>query len=183
LGQRSRKARRPPAERAAARDATTRPDRAARREAMEDRYARSRERDAAVRAALVPLAPGERPRAVTVAAIFAFVLVIANLVAALLSDPDARQWRLVAIQCGVLLIAAIGMWRVKYWAVLGFQVLLGVTVLLAFLALLRAANVWAVLLVVAVIAVCGAQFWFLIRAMARIQMPRRTGEARAPNPH
>ena len=140
---------------------------------MARRYARARERDDAVRASLVPLAPGERPRAVTVAAIFATIVAVANLVAALLSHPTGPEWRFVAIQCAVLLAAAVGMWRVKYWAVLGFQVLLGITILLAFFALLRAGNAWAVLLVVAVIGICGAQFWFLIRAMARIQMPER----------
>jgi hypothetical protein len=143
-------------------------------------YARSRERDDAIRASLEPLAPGERPRAVTVAAIFAAVVAIANLVAAALSDPTASEWRFAAIQCAVLIIAAVGMWRVKYWAVLGFQVLLGISILLAFLALLRAGDVWAVLLVLAVIVVCSAQFWFLIRAMARIQMPDR--RAGAPTP-
>jgi hypothetical protein len=160
LAQRSRKRRRPAAD-------------ASREDAMALRYARARERDAAVRASLVPLAPGERPRAVTVAAIFATLVAVANLIAALLSNPTGPEWRFAAIQCAVLLAAAVGMWRVKYWAVLGFQVLLGITILLAFLALLRAGNVWAVLLVVAVIGVCGAQFWFLIRAMARIQMPER----------
>jgi hypothetical protein len=173
LAQRSRKARRPVPDRAekpATRDG----------DAMARGYARARERDEAVRASLEPLAPGERPHAVTAAAIFAALVAVANLVAAALSDPTASEWRFVAIQCAVLVIAAIGMWRVKYWAVLGFQVLLGITVLLAFLALLRAGNAWALLLVLAVIAVCSAQFWFLIRAMARIQMPQR--RAGAPTP-
>jgi hypothetical protein len=65
------------------------------------------------------------------------------------------------------------MWKVRYWAVLGFQVLLGVTVLGAFLALLRAENLAAVALCFAIMGVCGPLFWKLIRAMARIQMPRR----------
>jgi hypothetical protein len=174
LGQRSRKRRRPAGEHnpvngraATEREAPPRDD------AMARRYARSRERDAAVRAALEPLAPGERPLAVTTAAVFATVVAIANLVAAVLSHPTGPEWRFVAIQCAVLLIAAVGMWRVKYWAVLGFQVLLGLTVLLAFLALLRAGDVWALLLVLAVVVLCSVQFWFLIRAMARIQMPER----------
>lgn len=136
-------------------------------------YARSRARNDAVRAGLEPLAPGERPRAVTVAAVFAAVAAVANVIATALSDPTGPEWRFGAIQCGVLLAAAIGMWRVKYWAVLGFQALLGITVILAFLALLRAGNAWAAILVLAIIAVCSAQFWFLIRAMARIQMPER----------
>ena len=42
-------------------------------------YARGRERDEAARAELEPLAPGERPRAVTIAAVLAALLGIANL--------------------------------------------------------------------------------------------------------
>ena len=41
----------------------------------------SEERNAAVRAELEPLAEGERPTAVTVAAIVAFLLAAANLIA------------------------------------------------------------------------------------------------------
>jgi len=44
-----------------------------------DRYARSRERDAAARAALAPLAPGERPRSLTIAALLAALLAAANV--------------------------------------------------------------------------------------------------------
>ena len=43
-------------------------------------YARGRERDERIRAELPPLAPGERPRAVTVAAVVAVLLGAANLV-------------------------------------------------------------------------------------------------------
>ena len=46
---------------------------------MERGYARSRERTEAVRASLEPLAPGERPRAVTVAAVVAALIAVANL--------------------------------------------------------------------------------------------------------
>jgi len=139
-------------------------------------YARSRERDDAVRAALVPLAPGERPLAVTISAVAAAVFAAVNL--ALLAfgwEVDGDQPVLgTLIFSGVMLAAAIGMWKLRYWAVLGFEVLLGVTVLSAFLALLRAENLAAVALCLAIIALAGPLFWKLIRAMARIQMPRRT---------
>jgi hypothetical protein len=43
--------------------------------------------------------------------------------------------------------------------------------------------VWALVLVLAVIALCSVQFWFLIRAMARIQMPERARrDAGSPAP-
>jgi len=140
---------------------------------MERGYARGRARDDAIRAQLVPLAPGERPRAVTVAALAAAFLCVANLVATLLGNPSSTQWRFTAIQCAVLLAAAIGMWRVRYWAVLGFQALLGITMVVAFLALLRGVNLRASLYCVGLIALSAPMFWFLVRAMARIQMPER----------
>jgi hypothetical protein len=70
-------------------------------------------------------------------------------------------------------VAAVYMWRGKYWAVLGFQALLGLSVITASLSLLVASNVEAVVRSVVVIAAAGTLFWFLIRAMARLQMPTR----------
>jgi hypothetical protein len=70
-------------------------------------------------------------------------------------------------------VAAVGMWRCRYWAVLGFEALLGIAIAFAALSLMVASNVTAVLLCVAIIAVAAPLFWFLIRAMARIQLPAR----------
>jgi len=141
-----------------------------------DRYARSRARDDAVRASLEPLAPGERPLAVTVAAVVAAVLALANLAFFLAGwevageDPSPAG---VLLFCAILAAAAVGMWLCRYWAVLGFQVLLGITLVYAGLSLLFPSNWRAFVLAVAVIALAGTLFWFLIRAMARIQMPER----------
>jgi hypothetical protein len=137
-------------------------------------YARSRERDEAVRAALVPLAPGERPRAVTVAAVLAAIIAVGNLVLI------AAGWEVDGdrpvvgglIFAAAMAVLAAGMWKVRYWAVLGFQVLLGVSLVFALLGLLRASNLAGVLVGVAVVAIAGPLFWLLIRAMARIQAPR-----------
>ena len=60
---------------------------------------------------------------------------------------------------------------------LGFQALLGITVVLAALALLVAGNLAAVLVSVAIVGLGGWLFWKLVRIMARIQMPG-VGEAR-----
>jgi len=142
-------------------------------------YARGRERDEAVRAALQPLAPGERPRAVTVAAVLAAVLAVANvalLVAGWEVRGDDNESQSVAgtlLFAGLLLAAAIGMWRCRYWAVLGFEALLGIAIAFAALSLLVASNIAAVLLCLGIIAVAGPLFWLLIRAMARIQLPAR----------
>jgi hypothetical protein len=138
-------------------------------------YARAREKDEAARAALLPLAPGERPWPVALSAVLAALFAVANAILVLAGwEVDGR--RPVAgglIFAGVMLAAAIGMWRLKYWAVLGWEVLLGVTFIGAMLSLLRAGNVQGVLLALAVMALTGPLFWLLIRQMARIQMPTR----------
>jgi hypothetical protein len=65
------------------------------------------------------------------------------------------------------------MWARRYWAVLGFEMLLGVAIVGAAISLLRASNLAGVALCVGIIALCGPLFWFLIRSMARLQMPSR----------
>jgi hypothetical protein len=138
-------------------------------------YARSRERDEAARAALVPLAPGERPRAIVVSAVLAAGFAIANLIL-VASGYEVDGERPVVgglVFAAIMLAAAVGLWYVKYWAVLGFEVLLGVTFAGAMLSILRATNLEAVLLSVGVMILTGPLFWLLIRQMARIQMPKR----------
>jgi hypothetical protein len=139
-------------------------------------YARSRAKDEAARAALEPLEPGERPTAVTVGAVLAGIATVANLVA-LVVGWDGNIGRIANTALGgvILTAIAVGMWRARYWAVLGMQTLLAITMILSSLALLTAANVWAILLALALIAGSGTLFWFLVRAMARIQMPTRPG--------
>jgi hypothetical protein len=141
-------------------------------------YARGRARDEAARAELEPLAPGERPLAVTVAALLAFAIAIANLGLYLAGwevrgqDPELGG---ALVVCAVFVLAGAGMWRTRYWAVIGFEVLLGVLIVSAALSLMLASNLGGALLSVVVIVVAGPLFWFLIRAMARIQMPERPG--------
>ena len=109
-------------------------------------------------------------------AVIAGVMAVANLALYLagwdVRGQDPNLGGALAV-CVVLGAAAIGMWRTQYWAVIGFEVLLGVLVVFAALSLMLASNVQGALLSLAVIALAGPLFWFLIRAMARIQMPQR----------
>lgn len=145
-----------------------------------ERYAAARERseakNQAVRDELEPLAPGERPLAVTVASIVAMLFAIGNLVALLLTSDssDGDQTRILTqsvLFFAILLIASLGMWRVKYWAVIGFQTILGLQIIVFSLSLTVVDKVGVALLYFAIIVFSGVLFWFLIRAMARIQMP------------
>ena len=137
---------------------------------------RSELKDAEARAALVPLAEGERPRAVTVAAIVAAALAVANSVPYFTGTEIANQEPQagVLVFSFVLLVAAVGMWYGKYWAVLGMQALLGI-IILFFAAVLapKASNIQSALIALAIVAAAGTLFWYLVKAMARIQMPER----------
>ena len=121
----------------------------------------------------------------TIGAVIAGVIGVANLIL-LLSGYHVRgratnaadDFQAVAISILMLVMAAF-MWRSRYWAVLGFQALLAITCVVAGMSLLVASNVQAVLLCIAILALGGTLFWFLIKAMARIQMPERPGARRS----
>ena len=158
---------------------------AARADAITSGYSRSRAKDEEARAALKPLRPGERPVAVTVGAVAAAVLAIANLVAlgfgynagedAISPGSDFTGSVLAAI---ILAVVAYGMWKRRYWGVLGMQTLLALTLVFSSLALLGAQTLWAALLLLIILMAAGTLFWFLVKAMARIQMPERPGSQR-----
>ena len=146
-------------------------------DALRRGYARGRARDDAIRASLEPLAPGERPRVVTVAAMIAFAFAIANVVATLtgddLSSDQGDPTLFAVITTAILVLAGVGMLARKYWAVLGFQVILGLQIVVFSLALLRVQRWWLAILMTIAIGLLGWLFWKLIRAMARLQMPDR----------
>ncbi|HET8756767.1 MAG TPA: hypothetical protein VFM58_12180, partial [Solirubrobacteraceae bacterium] len=148
-------------------------DAASPRATMARGYARAREKDDAAREALVPLAPGERPWPIVVSAILAALFATGNVVLVLVGWDGDSSVAGPLVFAAVMLLAAVGMWRLKYWAVLGWEVLLGVTFIGALLSLLRASNAWGAILAVIVMALSGPLFYLLIRQMARIQMPAR----------
>jgi hypothetical protein len=136
----------------------------------------SEERNQLIRDDLEPLAPGERPQAVTVAAIVALVLAILNTLAIFLGRTIDDDAAVSSVGFSViLLVAAAGMWKAKYWAVLGFQALLGIQVVFTGLAgifAIAGADLIGVPLLIAMV-LGGWLFWKLVRALARLQMPER----------
>jgi hypothetical protein len=140
------------------------------------RPSRSAAKDAAARDALVPLREGERPTAVTVAAVVALLLGLGNVVgyaAGLEVGGEKPQLSGIVGPTVLMLVAAWGMWRAKYWAVLGMEAILGILIVLFSLLVLTAENVKSVLIALAVILPAATLFWFLVKALARIQMPER----------
>jgi hypothetical protein len=142
------------------------------------RVSRSEARDAAVRAQLRPFADDERPLPLLIAIVLCVLLGVGNLVAyaaGMEIDGERPAFFGIALLSFLLLAAAVGMWGKRYWAVLGFQALLGITVILAALALLVSGNLAAVAVSLAIAGLGGWLFWKLVRIMARIQMPRAGG--------
>jgi cation transport ATPase len=142
------------------------------------RPSRSEARNAEARAALEPLAPGERPTPVTVAAVVAAALALGQVIAfaagATIDGKQPKAFGIVAFAL-LMLTAAWGMWHARYWAVLGFQALLAITIIIAALSLAVASSAAAAVFCVAIVTLGGWLFWKLIRSMARIQMPERPG--------
>jgi cation transport ATPase len=151
-------------------------------ETFQERLARrSEERNAEARAKLQPLDPGERPGAVTVGAIVSGILAVIITVSAVLAiagveagDREIKPFPLIVFSV-VLWAMAIGMWRARYWAVLGFQTLLLLVLLASAFGLVVVSSVLQAVGTTLLLAGSAALFYFMIRAMARIQMPKGPG--------
>ena len=151
---------------------------AERRERIADRY---EERNREAREKLEPLEPGERPVIVAIGAVISALLAVVFWVSTVLaatghvtvrgSQPSPIATGAVAI---LLTAMAWGMWRTRYWAVLGFQAFLALTLLSATLGLIQVSTALEAVGTGLVIAIAGILFYLMIRAMARIQMPERT---------
>jgi lysylphosphatidylglycerol synthetase-like protein (DUF2156 family) len=140
------------------------------------RRERSAARDTTIREGLEPIGPGSRPLSLTIAAAVAAFIAGANLVAwaAGLEIRGSRPGLGGILVLTVLLGAcAYGLFRARYWGVLGFEVVIALTVIYAALGLTVASNLAAVALCLSVIGLGGWLFWKLVRVMARIQMPTR----------
>jgi hypothetical protein len=81
----------------------------------------------------------------------------------------------VLLYSGLMFVAAWGCFNVRYWAVLGMQALLGLSIVLFSLLVIGAKNILVAAVSLVTIALAGTLFWFLVKSMARIQMPERPG--------
>ncbi len=145
-------------------------------DALRRGYARSRENADAIRAALVPLHPGERTTSLTVAVVVAVLLAIAVTVGALTTEDLREKGGTIPFGIflsGVLLFVAWGMWHTRYWAVLAFEAFLWFQMIMTALALVVASSWVAFVLCIVLIGLSGWLSWKLIRVMARIQAADR----------
>ena len=138
------------------------------------RSERTEARNEAARAALVPLEEGERPAIVTIAAVVAGLLALGNVIAyaaGLKVDGDRPAVATVAFQALLMGSLAVGMWRARYWAVLGMEAVLAILIVIMAVILLKASTIGTALILLAVLIPAGFLFWKLVKAMARLQMP------------
>jgi hypothetical protein len=147
------------------------------RERMERGYARAEERNQEAREALDPLEQGERPLVVTIGAVISSLIVLSIVIGYLAgTEVNGEKPAFVQVLAPSLLLGlmAYGMWRARYWAVLGFQLILVFLIFSAVYGLaLQAATVGQILATLGLLAVTGTFFYFMVKAMARIQMPTR----------
>jgi hypothetical protein len=136
---------------------------------------RSEERNAQARATLTPLAPGERPWPIVVGAIIAVLSGGGTLIAYLAGAKTQLGVKPglggVVLFTGIMLVCAVGMLALRYWAVLGFMTLLALMLLSFSLALVKA-NLLGVAICLAVLIPGGYLFYKFVRVLGRIQMPR-----------
>ena len=147
------------------------------RERMERGYAKAEERNQVAREALEPLAEGERPLVVTIGAVISGLIAL-SIVAGYLAGVhvNGEQPKVPQVVAPALLMGIMswGMWRARYWAVLGFQLILVFLIFSAVFGLtVQAATVGQVAATLGLLAVSGGFFYFMVKAMARIQMPTR----------
>ena len=132
--------------------------------------------DERARAALAPLGPDERPVPLVVAIGVCALLAVGVLVGALTVHDLSKHGGSIpgaVFIAAIFALLALGMYRRRYWAVLGFEALLAFQVLVTSLALVVASTIVAALLCVVSVALGGWLFWKLIRVMGRIQAGER----------
>ena len=149
-------------------------------ERREQIAARYEEKNRAAREKLEPLEPGERPTIVTIAAVISTLIAAVFWVSTVLAATghetvSGASPSPVAVGIIAVLVSAMawGMWKARYWAVLGFQAFLALAMLSAALGLIQVETVLEAVGTTLVLVVSGTLFYFMIRGMARIQMPER----------
>lgn len=148
-----------------------------RREQMAARY---EEKNREAREKLEPLEPGERPAVVTIGAVISTLIAAVFWVSTVLAATGHNTVRgaspsPVAVGIIAVLVSAMawGMWKARYWAVLGFQAFLALAMLSATLGLIQVETILEAIGTTLVLVISGTLFYFMIRGMARIQMPER----------
>lgn len=148
---------------------------------------RSELRNEQAREELEPLPEGERPRVVTIGAVISMLIALSILIGWLAgakvqvvgTDLSERPNPFQVFPPAILFaVMSFGMWRARYWAVLGFEAIMAILMVGSFITLIAATSVFKAISSGLVLIAAGALFWFTVKALARIQMPTQAGDLR-----
>jgi hypothetical protein len=129
-----------------------------------------------VRAGLEPLGEDERPLALLVGVAVCVLLALGVIAGAATVHDLSRHGGSIpggVFLAAVLTLLAQGMYRRRYWAVLGFEALLAFQIIVTSLALIVASTIPAAAVCLVSIGLGGWLFWKLVRVMGRIQAGER----------
>lgn len=141
---------------------------------------RSELRNEQARAELEPLAEGERPGVVTIGALVSFAIAASIVIGWLAgvevdvdnSTVDERPNPFQVFPPAILFaVMGYGMWRARYWAVLGFEAIMAILMVGSFITLIAATSAFTAITAGVVLIGAALLFWFTVKALARIQMP------------
>ncbi|MDQ8044670.1 MAG: thiamine phosphate synthase, partial [Patulibacter sp.] len=150
------------------------------------RRASAEERNEAVRSELRPFAPGERPAPAAIASFLIAAIGLVNLLLLAIGYEPRESLRttdatVAQIVFGIAALGlSVGVWRLKAWALLITEALLGITALTTFGGLILANSFHAAIALVVAMLVAGWLFYRLVRVLARAQSPRHLPDHTTP---
>lgn len=146
-------------------------DEAGGRDAMRRGYAKAEQKNIAAREALEPISTAERPGIVVVACAWLLIACISIVVSFFTADGDgvAAQRGSNALVLVIIVMAIVGTWQLKAWAILGTQTILALACVFTILAAALMPNLLVALLLVVSALVSGAIFYRMIKVLARVQ--------------
>lgn len=141
------------------------------RDAMRRGYAKAEVKNQAAREALEPISTANRPRIVVVACAWLVVACVSIVVSLITADGNgvAAQRGSNVLVLAILVLAIVGTWRLKAWAILGTQTILALACVFTILAAVLMPNILVALLLVASALVSGAIFYRMVNVLARVQ--------------
>jgi hypothetical protein len=141
------------------------------RDAMRRGYAKAEQKNIAAREALEPISTANRPGIVLVACAWLLVACASIVYSLITADGKgvAAQRGSNALVLVIIVMAIVGTWQLKAWAILGTQTILALACVFTILAAALMPDLLVALLLVVSALVSGAIFYRMINVLARVQ--------------
>jgi hypothetical protein len=141
------------------------------RDSMRRGYAKAEQKNIAAREALQPISTANRPGIVLVACAWLLVACASIVYSLITADGKgvAAQRGSNALVLVIIVMAIVGTWQLKAWAILGTQTILALACVFTILAAALMPNLLVALLLIVSALVSGAIFYRMINVLARVQ--------------